>query len=63
MSFEDLVVDLGDDIMGNSDRIKLMGVEDRIHSSKVAMVYLQGGLLPYMEGMVKHDEIISMQFF
>jgi hypothetical protein len=36
---DELVVDLGDS-MGNSDRIELVGVEDSIHSNKVAMVYL-----------------------
>lgn len=39
MSFEELVVDLGDD-MGNRNRIELVGVEDRIHSSDAVMVYL-----------------------
>ena len=63
MSSKELVVNM-DDGMGNSAHIKLMSVEDSIHSNEVAMVYLQeGGMLLYMEGMVKHGEIISMQFF
>ena len=50
--------------MGNSNCIELVDVEDSIHSTEAVMVYLQeGSLLPYMEGIVKHDEIISMQFF
>ena len=50
--------------MGNSNCIELVDVEDSIHSTEAVMVYLQeGSLLPYMEGIVKHDEIILMQFF
>ena len=50
--------------MGNSNCIELVDVEDKIHSKEAAMVYLQeGNLLAYMEGIVKHDEIIWIQFF
>ena len=46
--------------MSVSDLIEPVGVEEGIH----AMVYLQeGNLLLYMEGIVKHDKIILMQFF
>ena len=49
--------------MGNSNCIELVDVEDSICSTKAVMVYLQeGSLLPYMEGIVKHDEIISLEF-
>ena len=58
MSLGELVVDLGGD-MGTSDHIELVDVEECISSNKAAMVYLQeGGLLPYMEGMVKHNKVI-----
>ena len=41
--------------------IEPVGVEDYIWSSEVAMVYLhEGDLLPYIEVMLKHDEIVSM---
>ena len=50
--------------MGNSNCIELVDVEDSIRSTEALMVYLQeGSLLPYMEGIVKHDDIILMQFF
>ena len=46
--------------MSVNDLIEPVGVEEGIH----VMVYLQEDiLLLYMEGIVKHDEIILMQFF
>lgn len=50
--------------MGVSDHIELVSVKEGIHSNEVVMVYLQeGNLLPYIQGMVKHNEIVLMQFF
>ena len=60
---EELVVELGGE-MGASNHIEPVGVEACIHKGEGAMVYLRkGGLLPFMEGMEKHDEHISMQLF
>ena len=60
---KELVVQLGGG-MGTSDCIEPMGEEACIHKSEVVMVYFpKGGLLPFMEGMTKHDENMSMHFF
>lgn len=63
MPLEELVVDLGGN-MSTSDSTKLVVVEECIINSEVTMIYLQeGGLLPYMDGMVKHNEVILMKFY
>ena len=50
--------------MGMSDHIELLEVEEYIHKSEVMIGYLwEGGLLPFIEGMIKHEENISMQCF
>ena len=47
--------------MGMSDHIELVEVEEYIHKSEVMIVYLwEGGLLPFIEGMIKHEENISI---
>lgn len=59
-NLEDLVIELGGG-MRTSHRIEHVGVEACIYKNKVGMVYLwEGSLLPFMEGMEKHDEYISM---
>ena len=50
--------------MSVSDSIELVGVEEGICSNEVVMVYMyEDYLLLHMEGMVKHDKVVSMQFF
>ena len=63
MLLEKLVVDLGNN-MGTRNCIKLVAIEECISNSEATMVYLQEGvLLPHMEGMFKHNEIILMQLY
>ena len=47
--------------MGMSDHVELVEVEEYIHKSEVMIVYLwEGDLLPFIEGMIKHEENISI---
>lgn len=54
------MVELGDG-MGTNDYIEPVGVEEYICKSEAVTIYLREGyLLPFMEGMIKHEENISM---
>ena len=47
--------------MGMSDHVELVQVEEYIHKSEAMIFYLwEGGLLPFIEGMIKHKENISI---
>ena len=50
--------------MGMSDHIEVVEVEEYIHKSEAVIVYLwEGGMLPFIEGMIKHQKNISIQYF
>lgn len=57
------MVELGSG-MGTKDHTEPIEIEECIRNGEVVTIYLwEGGLLPFMEGMIKYEENISMHHF